>query len=88
MFNVETYMQDITEALKRNFVDRLIYVGLQGSYLRGEATENSDIDVVVIIDKLSAKDLLLYKKSYQKWMEWKDLAVLFAVKRSLKNGIR
>ena len=62
MFNVETYMQDITEALKRNFVDRLIYVGLQGSYLRGEATENSDIDVVVIIDKLSAKDLLLYKK--------------------------
>ena len=62
MFIVETYMRDITEALKRNFADRLIYVGLQGSYLRGEATENSDIDIVVIIDKLSAKDLLLYKK--------------------------
>lgn len=62
MYNLETYMQDITEVLKRNFGNRLFYVGLQGSYLRGEATENSDIDVVVIIDGLSVQDLFLYKR--------------------------
>lgn len=62
MYNVEEYMQNITEVLKRNFEDRLLYVGLQGSYLRGEATENSDIDVVIIIDELSVQDLGLYKQ--------------------------
>lgn len=61
MYNVETYMQAITEVLRKNFGNRLLYVGLQGSYLRGDATENSDIDVVVIIEELSAQDLFLYK---------------------------
>ena len=36
------------------------FVGLQGSYGRGEATETSDIDVVVILDELSAKDIQIY----------------------------
>jgi hypothetical protein len=33
---------------------------LQGSYGRGEATENSDIDVVVILDQLSSADIQVY----------------------------
>ena len=61
MFNAEEYMERVTEALKSKFGERLLYVGLQGSYLRGEATENSDIDVVVIIDDLRGEDLSLYK---------------------------
>ena len=32
------------------------------SYSRGEATETSDIDVVVILDKLSAKDIETYNR--------------------------
>ena len=52
MFNVESYMQNVIKLLKESFGDRLLYVGLQGSYLRGEATESSDIDVAVIIDSL------------------------------------
>ena len=36
------------------------FVGLQGSYGRGEATETSDIDVVVILDELSAMDIKIY----------------------------
>ena len=43
------------------FGDRLLYVGLQGSYLRGQADGNSDIDVMVVIDRFSAKDMDLYR---------------------------
>ena len=35
-------------------------MGLQGSYGRGEATEASDIDVVVILDELTASDIQTY----------------------------
>ena len=61
MFQVESYMQSMIDALKNRFGDRLLYVGLQGSYLRGEATENSDIDITVIIDHLTVQDLAAYK---------------------------
>ena len=36
------------------------FIGLQGSYARGEATETSDIDVVFILDELRANDLKIY----------------------------
>lgn len=62
MYEVETYMRDMIDILKRNLGDRLFYVGLQGSYLRGEATENSDIDIVIVIDELSAQDIFRYKR--------------------------
>ena len=62
MLDVEEYMHSIVKALQDCFADRLLYVGLQGSYLRGEATEHSDIDVVVILDDLSARDLTAYKE--------------------------
>ena len=42
--------------------DRVWFVGLQGSFARGEATETSDIDVVVILDELSAMDIQTYNK--------------------------
>jgi hypothetical protein len=35
-------------------------VGLQGSYGRGEATETSDIDVVVILNELTVSDIQTY----------------------------
>ena len=35
-------------------------MGLQGSYGRGEATETRDVDVVVILDELSAMDIQTY----------------------------
>lgn len=36
------------------------FVGLQGSYGRGEATETSDMDIVVILDTLSVADMQAY----------------------------
>ena len=37
-------------------------MGLQGSRARKEANENSDIDIVVILDNLSINDLKTYKE--------------------------
>ena len=38
MFQAEKYLQEITTSMKEAFGQRLLYVGLQGSYMRGEAT--------------------------------------------------
>ena len=61
MFSVEEYLHKLIISLKNAFGDRLLYVGLQGSYLREEATENSDLDIMVIINNLSVHDLTSYR---------------------------
>ena len=61
MINIEEYVFDLIARLKTEFKKRLIYVGLQGSFRRGEANENSDIDIMVTLDKLSPEDLELYR---------------------------
>ena len=53
-------MNTFLDALNTTFSDRVWFVGIQGSYGRGEATETSDIDVIVILDELSAKDIQAY----------------------------
>ena len=53
-------MDVFLQKLNETFGDRTWFVGLQGSYGRGEATETSDIDIVVILDELSAVDIQTY----------------------------
>ena len=60
MIDVNTWMQDFLQTLNETFANRVWFVGLQGSYGRGEATETSDIDIVVILDELSAMDIQAY----------------------------
>jgi hypothetical protein len=62
MINKEIWLKEITEKLKNHFGGRLLFVGLQGSYVRGEQTAKSDFDVVVVLDKLDAADLVIYRK--------------------------
>ena len=62
MIDITVWMQNFLQTLNENFRDRVWFVGLQGSYGRGEATETSDIDVVVILDELSAMDIQTYNK--------------------------
>ena len=66
MFDLNKYLQDLISECKSSFSDRLMYVGLQGSYMRGEAKENSDIDVMVILDDFSVKDMDVYRGILQK----------------------
>ena len=60
MIDINVWMNDFLQQLDEVFGSRIWFVGLQGSYARSEATENSDIDVVVILDTLSASDIKAY----------------------------
>ena len=60
MIDITTWMSNFLQTLNKIFENRVWFVGLQGSYGRGEATETSDIDVVVILDELTAKDIQIY----------------------------
>ena len=62
MIDISAWMQNFLQALNETFRDRVWFVGLQGSLARGEATETSDSDVVVILDELSAMDIQTYNK--------------------------
>ena len=57
---IYSWMEQYTGALRDTFGSRLWFVGLQGSYARGEATAQSDIDAVVILDRVSPADLAAY----------------------------
>ena len=60
-FNIDNYMKNLISRCKEAFGERLLYVGLQGSWLRGEATENSDIDVMIVLDGFSVDDMKIYR---------------------------
>ena len=60
MIDITAWMDGFLKALNYTFANRVWFVGLQGSYGRGEATDTSDIDVVVILDELSASDIGKY----------------------------
>ena len=66
MINIDLWMQNFLKALNACFSERVWFVGLQGSYGRGEATMYSDIDTVVILDELTAQDVDTYKKMLDK----------------------
>lgn len=63
MFHPDTYIATLTDLLKATYGDRLCYIGLQGSYLRGEATETSDIDVMVVIRDMTIADMIAYREA-------------------------
>ena len=60
MLDINAWMNEFIQKLNEVFASRAWFVGLQGSYGRGEATETSDIDIVVILDELSAEDIQTY----------------------------
>ena len=60
MIEISSWMDKFVGVLEEHFGDRVWFVGLQGSYGRGEASETSDIDVVVILDELTAQDIQAY----------------------------
>lgn len=60
MIDIQNWVKNFTEKLEATFGDRIWFTGLQGSYGRGEATDNSDIDMVVILDEINSNDLKVY----------------------------
>ena len=61
MVDIKVWMGELAEKLTGRFGDRLLFLGLQGSYGRGEAGEDSDIDVVTVLDRVELADLDEYR---------------------------
>ena len=62
MVEITAWMEGFLQQLQQTFDQRVWFVGLQGSYGRGEATAESDIDVVVILDELTGEDIRCYRQ--------------------------
>ena len=60
MVDINSWLEEFLQKLNETFKSRVWFVGLQGSYGRGEATETSDIDVVVILNELTVSDIQTY----------------------------
>lgn len=61
MIDHEAWLRLFLPRVQQLFGERLRFVGLQGSYNRGEATEQSDIDLVVVLDRVDVRDLNNYR---------------------------
>lgn len=66
MIDIENWMQEYQKIIVNNFGNRVLFIGFQGSYARKEPTERSDIDVVLILDKVNIDDLMIYKNIVEK----------------------
>ena len=58
MRDFEAWLRQYRAAVEEVFGERIVCIGLQGSRGRGEAGTGSDIDMVLVLDDVSAEDLL------------------------------
>ncbi len=53
---VEETLQAFVTGLRQRFGERLVSVRLFGSYARGEATADSDVDCLILLDRVDRAD--------------------------------
>ena len=58
---IQSWTQDFVRRLLEDFPGQVVFVGLQGSYRRGEATEESDIDMVTVLVRVGPEELRFYR---------------------------
>ncbi len=61
-FIIENWVENLVLKIKNEFGDRVTFIGLQGSFKRKEASDSSDIDIVVILNELTIQDLKKYEE--------------------------
>lgn len=83
--DITVWMNAFLKKLTETFGERVWFVGLQGSYARVEATEKSDIDVVVILDELSASDVKVYSSMLDGLSERDLICGFFSGKKEILN---
>ncbi|MCJ7577476.1 MAG: nucleotidyltransferase domain-containing protein, partial [candidate division Zixibacteria bacterium] len=50
--DIEPILEEVKNSLRKIYGERLKEVILYGSYARGDATEDSDIDIIVLLDEI------------------------------------
>lgn len=85
MITPEQWMPDALARLNAAFGERLLYLGLQGSLRRGEATESSDIDLVAVLDALTPDDLDVYRQTIRAMPEGDRACGFVADRATLAN---
>lgn len=86
MIEIKKWTGQFLAALEETFGGRIWFFGLQGSYGRGEATEDSDIDLVVILDELSPADIQAYSRMLERFAERPFLCGFLAGKEELMEA--
>lgn len=61
MIEIGSWTREFAQRLRAEFGPRLLFIGCQGSYARGEATHESDVDIVAILDEADAAALERYR---------------------------
>ncbi len=85
MLNLTLWLDTFLQQLNKTFGSRIWFMGLQGSYARGEATNTSDIDVVVILDEVTPKDIQVYHDLLDTLPHREMICGFFAGKQELLN---
>lgn len=85
MLIIKEWTDDFKKTMLQGFSNRIVFIGLQGSYARGEETENSDIDVVVIFNDLTMDDLKKYDKLISEMPCRDKICGFISGKEELKN---
>lgn len=85
---LKKWLDEFTYKIKDNFPNRIVFIGVQGSYARGEATENSDIDVVVIFDELEYDDIKRYDEIISTLPMREKICGFISGKKELENWDR
>lgn len=88
MRNIEQLKKKLTE--KKSELSRhygIKQIGVFGSYVRGEQTEKSDLDILVDIDKNSKISLLDFVHAGNELSDYLGVKVDLVMKSALKPGI-
>lgn len=76
IFSIDNWVEELVLKIKNAYGDKLSFIGLQGSYRRKEASNNSDVDIVVILNELTMQDLKKYQAIISQ-MHYKEKACGF-----------
>lgn len=61
IYSLAAWLEEFSQKLTAAFGQQLLYLGIQGSYGRGEAGPDSDIDLVVILEQVELEQLKAYR---------------------------
>lgn len=82
---MKKWLDNFKNVMLDTFKERVVFIGIQGSYGRDEATENSDIDVVVILDNFTYQDLKIYDNSISQLEKRDKICGFISGKQELSN---